>query len=241
MVRIQLERKIADAEGSVVDILNDKYKIDTLFEDTALCRIIDEKYCSNTGYISKFGLFRILELTIDGGVVKSLKGIEKIENLQKLNISHFDDGLKITHPSLTVLHISDSHITSISLSMPKLTTVTFDNCLFDKFYLEDIAMVKDLSLNHCHIKGNLDVSGLAGLVRVFADGNKIDSFTAKNLKHLQLVYLKNNPLKKLEVRNCPSLHWIETDLKKRQCKAILSGVTDKTEHDQYLTAMLNTL
>ncbi|NFB58150.1 DUF5050 domain-containing protein [Clostridium botulinum] len=140
----------------------------------------------------------IKELNVHNKNIKSLKGIEYLKNITKLDIS--DNNIKdISYlkelDSLELLNLYNNNIEDIFPinNMKKLKDINLS-----KNNVKDISYLKDLNLHHLDLRDNkIENIGVLrnkiSLQHLYLANNSIKDFSPiSNLKNLQILYLNHN-------------------------------------------------
>ncbi|EJO5346818.1 leucine-rich repeat domain-containing protein [Clostridium botulinum] len=141
----------------------------------------------------------IKELNLHNKNIKSLKGIEYLKNIKKLDIS--DNGISdISYlkglDSLESLNLYNNNIDNIS-SISNLSKLQYlnisKNKIADISYLKSLNYLQHLDLRENKIEYINALDGKISLVHLFIANNNIRDFSAiSKLKYLKSLYLSNN-------------------------------------------------
>lgn len=116
-------------------------------------------------------------------IIRNLNGIDRLENLDFLELS------RVQAPSLAPL-----------FSLKKLTSLSIENSdIYDLEPFNNIINLEELSLVNCAIEDLSPIKNAKNLKQVFLNGNNIKKIpnAIKNLVYSDLLFLDNNPFENL--------------------------------------------
>lgn len=158
--------------------------------------------------ITQNDLQNLYSLTLEGGSVQSLEGLEHATNLWKIKIRNnpnFDLRTLSTLPKLSSLTINNNQIQDLQ-QLSGLKNLTFlhlsDNEISDLTPLSGLSNLETLVLSNNQIKDLKPLSGLNSLEELLLENNQIkDLSPVAGLTKLRLIHIAGNPFDVKEPNN----------------------------------------
>lgn len=189
----------------VVKSLRDKYG--SIFPDKNLIKVIGNNSINSLTQISytvdtRYTGYRLDSYYDDPDIVTDLTGVEKVVNLEKINL----DKTKITdltplskNINLQYISLNDSLISDLTpiKNMKNLEYLSLkNNNISDLTPLKDLSKLQTLILDGNNIRDLSPLKDLPNLQYLSLTENQISSLDClKSLPKLKTIFVKNNPLK----------------------------------------------
>ena len=188
------------------------YLTEDIFPDEAFRTWLRTKFDSNNDQAldeSEMYKMTLLEIPDDLGI-KSVKGIEQIPNLVRLTISYQVSGMEDLQANL---YIKSSYVGYLDIKgCSKLKQLKVDADSTSKVYITGIDLTGCTGLEELLLPNCYDLKELKGLKTCTALKNidikkfgKLEEFDVSGLKELWRLVINSNPLKSINVTNCPKL------------------------------------
>ena len=114
-------------------------------------------------------------------------------------------------PVLEAFSANETAITSIDLSgRSSLIVVHADYCPIERVNLSDCTADFELSVAFTHTLTELDLSDCTGLNALYVDDTSVSRLNFDACSNLRAVSVGNSPLDEIDLTNCPSIYWCNT-------------------------------
>jgi Leucine-rich repeat (LRR) protein len=189
------------------------------FEDPNLEQVIREKINKPEGTLYVSDVIGIVELNAHSRCIKSIGGIQYLQNIQKLDFNDnqvTDISALAPLANLQYLDFSYNQVTDISALAP-LANLNFlyfcHNQVSDISAVQNLTNLKELYFCHNQVSDISAVQNLTNLKYLFFWNNQVSDISAvQNLTNLKELYFWNNQVSDISaVQNLTNLFWLNFD------------------------------
>ena len=196
---------VADGEVEV-------YLTEEVFPDEAFREWIREKFDSTGDRVlneTEMSKMTLIEIPSDLGI-KSVKGIEQIPKLVRLTIPYQVSGMEDLQANL---YIKSSYVGTLDVSgCSRIRQLKVDAASSSKVYITEIDITGCTGLEQLILPNCYDLEALKGLKTCTAlntieirNYGKLEGLDVSGLPELKRLVISSNPLKSINVTNCPKL------------------------------------